>query len=281
MSMLPIMLALRDEISAAHNYPRPLLVGLGGGIATPASTAAAFAMGAAFVLTGTINQACREAGTSEAVRQMLADARQADIAMAPSADMFELGVKVQVLKRGTMFPLRAARLYEFYRAYEHYEQIPQKQRDILERDFFRGTFQNEWEMTKRYFAERDPGQIERAEKEPRHKMALVFRSYLGRSSLWAKTGDPARRIDYQIWCGPAMGSFNQWVRGSFLEKPDQRRFTCVAMNLLYGAAVTTRANWLRAQGVYLPPGAGTFRPMHLSTIRKILQLPKEQQPPAA
>jgi NAD(P)H-dependent flavin oxidoreductase YrpB (nitropropane dioxygenase family) len=40
-----------------------------------------------------------EAGTSDTVRQMLAEAEQADVAMAPSADMFELGVKVQVLKR--------------------------------------------------------------------------------------------------------------------------------------------------------------------------------------
>ena len=31
---------------------------------------------------------------------MLAQAEQADVAMAPAADMFEMGVKVQVLKRG-------------------------------------------------------------------------------------------------------------------------------------------------------------------------------------
>jgi trans-AT polyketide synthase/acyltransferase/oxidoreductase domain-containing protein len=30
-------------------------------------------------------------------------------------------------------------------------------------------------------------------------------------------GDETRRMDYQIWCGPAMGAFNDWVRGSFLE----------------------------------------------------------------
>ena len=31
----------------------------------------------------------------------------ADVMMAPSADMFEMGVKVQVLKTGTMFAMRA------------------------------------------------------------------------------------------------------------------------------------------------------------------------------
>jgi len=271
MSMLPIMLALRDELAAQHSYPRHLMVGLGGGVATPASTAAAFAMGAAFVLTGTVNQACVEAGTSEMVRQMLAEARQGDVAMAPSADMFELGVKVQVLKRGTMFPQRAARLYELYRTYQRYDQIPETQRNLLERDVFRGSFDQEWELTRQYFAARDPFQIERAEKDPRHRMALVFRSYLGRSSIWAKTGESSRKIDFQIWCGPAMGSFNQWAKGSFLEDPAQRNVACVAMNLLFGAAVITRANWLRTQGIALPPGAGGFRPMPLSAIQKRLQ----------
>ena len=65
-------------------------------------------MGAAWILTGSINQACRESGTSDVVRTMLAETEQADVIMAPAADMFEMGVDVQVLKRGTMFSMRAA-----------------------------------------------------------------------------------------------------------------------------------------------------------------------------
>ena len=61
------MIALRDELAAAHGYAKPPCVGLGGGIATPEATAAAFAMGAAYVVTGSINQSCVEAGTSPAV----------------------------------------------------------------------------------------------------------------------------------------------------------------------------------------------------------------------
>ena len=38
---------------------------------------------------------------------MLAKAGLADVVMAPAADMFELGVEVQVLKRGSMFGVRA------------------------------------------------------------------------------------------------------------------------------------------------------------------------------
>jgi PfaD family protein len=269
-TLLPTMIALRDELAAAHGFAKPPCVGLGGGIATPEATAAAFAMGAAYVLTGSVNQCCVEAGTSQAVCTMLAEAGQADVTMAPAADMFELGVKVQVLKRGTMFPQRAAKLHEMYTTYSRYDEIPVKQREALERDFFRCTFDEEWEQTKRFFLAREPKQVELAEKDPKHKMALVFRSYLGRSSTWAIRGDPTRKIDYQIWCGPAMGAFNQWVKGSPLEKPENRRTVTVGMNLLFGAAVATRAAWLRSQGTPLPRGAGSIRPMELGDIRKWL-----------
>ena len=67
-------------------------------------------------------------------------------------------------------------------------------------------------------------------------MALVFRWYLGLSSRWANAGEPTRRLDYQMWCGPAMGAFNEWTKGSFLEQPRNRRVVTVAFNILYGAA---------------------------------------------
>lgn len=270
-ALLPTMLSLRNEYATTYSYKNHIWVGLAGGIATPESTAAAFAMGAAYVLTGSINQACIEAGTSGTVRQMLAEADQADVIMAPSADMFELGVKVQVLKRGTMFPLRASKLYDLYTKYKSFEEMPNQDRVTLERDFFRCSFSEEWELTKQFFADRDPSQIQRAEKNPKHKMALVFRSYLGRSSTWAIRGDQSRTIDYQIWCGPAMGAFNQWVTGTFLEKPENRKTVVVAMNLLFGAAVATRVNWLRQQGITLPQGAEKIYPLELPRILELME----------
>ncbi len=269
-SLLPTMLALRDEMVSKFNFPNPICVGLAGGIATPASAAAAFAMGAAYVLTGSVNQSCVEAGTSETVRCMLAETCQADVTMAPAADMFEMGIKVQVLKRGTMFAFRAAKLYELYSAYDCIEDIPQKQKDMLERDYFKCGFQYAWEQTKDFFQKQDSRQILLAEKDSKHKMALIFRSYLGQSSKWAVTGEPDRKIDYQIWCGPSMGAFNEWVRGSFLEKPENRKTATVAMNLLFGAALATRVTWLRCQGVALPPGTGNFSPMTDDSISRLL-----------
>jgi hypothetical protein len=101
-------------------------------------------------------------------------------------------------------------------------------------------------------------------------MALLFRSYLGQSSLWAKNGAPDRVIDYQIWCGPAIGAFNEWVRGTFLEKPENRQVVTVSLNLLAGAAVLTRRTWLASQGVALSPEDGRFKPMPLSDLYRIM-----------
>lgn len=271
LTLLPIMMNLRDEMAAQHNYDDPINVGLGGGIATPESAAAAFAMGAAYILTGTVNQACRESGSSDMVRQMLAEARQADVTMAPAADMFEMGVRVQVLKRGTMFALRAQKLYDYYRRYDSWEQVPAADRKMLERGYFQCAFEAEWEQTRHFFTERDPKQIARAEKDPHHRLALVFRAYLGKSSKWANAGDASRQMDFQIWCGPAIGAFNQWTRGSHLEKPENRECVNVALNLLLGAAVAIRANWIRLQGVTLPSGVEKYLPQPHAKLRGILE----------
>jgi PfaD family protein len=260
-SLLPAMLALRDRVQAKHRFPAPPRVGAAGGISTPASAAAAYMMGAAYVLSGSINQACVESGTSDLVRRMLAAAGQADVAMAPAADMFELGVKVQILKRGTMFAMRGAKLYEVYRAYDSIEAIPAAVRAPLERDLFRESLEDVWTKTRAFFLQRDPSQVERAETDPKHKLALVFRSYLGQASRWANAGAADRALDYQVWCGPAMGAFNEWTRGTFLEAPENRLVATVARNILYGAAVLTRAHFLRCQGVALDPETVRIEPM--------------------
>ncbi len=270
-ALLPTMLALRDRMQERHGYSVPLRVGAAGGMATPASAAAAFAMGAGWILTGSVNQACIEAGTSDAVREMLAAAGQADVAMAPAADMFEMGVKVQVLKRGTMFPMRAQKLYDLYRAHESLESIPAAERESLEATLFRSPLEEVWRGTREHFLRRDPSQVERAEREPRHRMALVFRWYLGMSSRWANAGEPSRRMDYQVWCGPAMGAFNEWAKGSFLEDRRHRRVATVALNLLHGAAVLLRAASLRAQGVDLPPACARAGPLTPEEIEERLR----------
>jgi PfaD family protein len=260
-TLLPTLIALRGRLQAQYQYAVRPRIGAAGGIATPEGVAAAFQMGAAYVVTGSVNQACRESGSSDAVREMLAAAEQADVAMAPAADMFEMGVKLQVLKRGTMFPMRAAKLYEAYRAYPSLEAIPEAERVHLEKSIFRLPLSEVWRQTEAFWRERDPEQVARAERDPKHRMALVFRWYLGLSSRWANIGDPERRLDYQVWCGPAMGAFNEWARGSHLEDWRNRHVDDVARQLLRGACLLSRLHLLRLQGAEVPPEWESVRPV--------------------
>ena len=269
-ALLPTMLSLRQRQQEKYRFEQVLRVGAAGGLSTPSAVAAALAMGAAYVTTGSINQACIESGSSDPVRRLLAQAEQADTAMAPAADMFEMGVRVQVLKRGTMFPMRAAKLYDLYRAYPGLDALPAADRAVLEKQFFRTTLDAAWDSTRDFFLKRDPREIERAQRDPKHKMALVFRSYLGLSSRWANAGDASRAMDYQVWCGPAMGAFNEWVKGTFLEKPENRRAAEVALNLLMGAAVQLRVLALRTQGVPWPAGVPLWAPLEGAELGKFV-----------
>lgn len=263
-SLLPRILSVRDELTRRFGYARAVRIGAAGGLGTPGGVAAAFALGAAYVVTGSVNQVAMEAGISDQAKAMLADADIADVMMAPAADMFELGVKLQVLRRGTMFAPRAAQLYEAYREHPSLDEIPAQLRAKIERDVLRAPIDEVWSQTRQFWQQRDPAEIARAEADPKHRMALVFRWYLGNSSRWAITGDTARRTDYQIWCGPAMGAFNRWTAGSFLAEPSNRSVVQIALNLLEGAAVTTRAHQLRTYGVSVPASAFVFTPYRLA-----------------
>ena len=141
----------------------------------------------------------------------------------------------------------------------------------LEKQLFRAPLTQIWEETKAFFQQRDPKQLVRAEKDPKHKMALIFRSYLGQASLWANCGDATRKIDFQIWCGPAMGAFNEWVRGTFLEAPERREVATVVLNILQGAAVVTRCASLSSQGVALPAACSQYAPLERSQLEEFIR----------
>ncbi|CAH9049691.1 Glutamate-1-semialdehyde 2,1-aminomutase [Pseudoalteromonas sp. CIP111854] len=241
--IFPQMLRLATRMHKQHGYQQAVRVGAAGGIGCPEAVAAAYAMGAAYVVTGSINQACVESGTSDQVREMLSGATTADVVSSPSADMFELGAQVQTLKKGTMYGVRSQKLYQIYKRYDSLEQIPEAEQQQLEKQMFHKPLMQIWDDTKAFFASRNLQRIaDSAEKDPKRKMALVFQWYLGQSSKWAITGDAQRRIDYQIWCGPAMGANNDWLQESHLQDAPKRTVEGVANYLLNCAAYLTRVN---------------------------------------
>lgn len=258
---------LGQQLAREHSLDVATPIGVAGGLGTPHALAAAFGLGASYVLLGSVHQACVESGTSDLVREMLAQAGIADVAMTSSADMFERGIRVQVLKRGTMMPQRGNHLFDLYRRHASLDDLTESERANLEKNVFRAPLEEIWARTRTFLERVDPGQIPVAARDPRKRMALVFRWYLGKSSQWALAGDASRRLDLQIWCGPAMGAFNDWTRESFLAEPAQRFLGVVASNLIHGAAAVARAQLLRALGVPLPPAAFRVRP------REAAQLP--------
>jgi trans-AT polyketide synthase/acyltransferase/oxidoreductase domain-containing protein len=253
--LLPEIIAVRDRVQRELGYGQQVRVGAAGGIGTPHAAAAAFALGAAYVVTGSINQASVEADQSWATKRLLAGAGVTDCDMAPSADMFEMGVEVQVLKRGTMFAARAKRLYDVYRSYNGIDSIPAAERTSLEERTFQRPLEDVWQDCVRFFQERDAEQISRAQDDPKRRMALIFRWYLGLSSGWSISGTEGRLADYQVWCGPAMGAFNNWVEGTHLAAVENRYAAELATHIMHGAAFTSRVTQLRLTGARLPASA--------------------------
>lgn len=262
-ALFPTIQKLRNDITIARGYRRPIRLGAAGGIGTPAAAAAAYALGADFILTGSVNQACVESGLSPQGRKLLCEAGVADVIMAPAADMFEMGVEVQVLRRGTMFAVRGRRLYDLYRNHASLDSLDAGDRAFVEK-LLKQSIPDAWASTRSFWMGRDPHEVAKAESDPKHQMALLFRAYLGQSSKWAIAGDASRAVDYQIWCGPAQGAFNAWAANSYLDAPEQRTVVQIARNLVEGAAVLTRAGQLRAAGVAVPQSAFSFRPRPLA-----------------
>jgi trans-AT polyketide synthase, acyltransferase and oxidoreductase domains len=254
---------LRDKLAEQHGLDARVRVGAAGGLGTPQAVAGAFAMGAAYVLTGSVNQSCVESGLSPQAREMLAKAGVADVMMAPASDMFEMGVNLQVLKRGTMFAPRGKKLYEWYAGNPDLAAVVDKHGAELEKILGKSVAEV-WAETQQFWEQRDPAVLELATRDPKYQMGLTFRWYLGKSSRWAIEGDPTRVMDYQIWCGPSMGAFNSWVAGSYLEQCEHRTVVQVALNLLEGATQISRAQQARNCGVPVPAAAFRYIPRPLS-----------------
>jgi trans-AT polyketide synthase/acyltransferase/oxidoreductase domain-containing protein len=237
MVLLPSIQRLREDLQQEYSYPKRIRVGLAGGIGAPQSAASAFVMGADFILTGSINQCTVEAGTSDAVKDLLETINVQDTDYAPAGDMFEIGARVQVLKKGVLFPARANKLYNLYNHYNSLEEIPQKTISQLERNYFKKPISEIWQETKTYFIKTGrEEEIKKAETTPRHKMALIFRWYFGYSSRMAFAGDMEHKVNFQIHTGPALGAFNQWVKGTKLESWRNRHVDQIGKKLMEATA---------------------------------------------
>lgn len=213
--LLPTIVRLKNRMTQEYGYCEVINVGAAGGIGTPESSGMAFFLGADFILTGSINQCTIEAGTSDSVKNILEKINIQDTDYTIAGDMFELGAKVQVVRKGIFFPARSRRLYDIYSRNESIESIDVETKYLLENNFFKKKFDEIFEECKTFYSKDD---ILKAENNSKYKMSMIFKWYYYQSSEFAISGVEEEKVNYQIHCGPALGAFNQWVKGTDFEK---------------------------------------------------------------
>ncbi|WP_025300371.1 PfaD family polyunsaturated fatty acid/polyketide biosynthesis protein [Candidatus Endolissoclinum faulkneri] len=236
LALFPVIRRQRDAIVQRFKPASSVRIGLAGGLGSPEAIAAAFMLGADFVMTGSINQATVEAGTSDLAKDMLQKVGPQDCDMAPAGDMFEIGTKIQVLRRGSMFAARGNRLYDLYRSLESLDQISQRERTEIEEKCMGRSLEEVWEETASYYARVAPNELQEAEVNPKKKMAMVFRWYFIHSNRLTLEGDPSKKSNFQIHCGPAMAACNAWLAGTALENWRERHVDDIADKLMNQAS---------------------------------------------
>jgi trans-AT polyketide synthase, acyltransferase and oxidoreductase domains len=236
--LLPAVVRLRDELAGPWD---PVHVGAAGGIGTPEAAAAALVLGAQFLLTGSVNQCTVEAATSPEAKQMLSRLEVHDTEPAPCGEMFELGVRARILKRGVFLAARAERLYQLWRTHESFSDLDAATQREIEETYLRRPFEEAW----RAQLADDPlvGSANGGPVDGKRRLALAFRSYLDAGFALARAGAAGRQVDYLVYCGPAMGAFNQWVRGTELEPWKARHVDVIAETLLTRTAQLLHGGW--------------------------------------
>ncbi|MEW9702711.1 PfaD family polyunsaturated fatty acid/polyketide biosynthesis protein, partial [Paenibacillus sp. SI8] len=234
-SLIPSIISTKENLQRQYQYQEEILIGCGGGIGTPEAVAAAFTLGADFIFTGSINQCTVESGAHDVVKDLLHTISIHDTAITIAGDMFEIGAKAQVVKKNTQFHARANHLYKLYMNYHSLEDIPPSIKKQIETLYFKKTFSEVWTEVCEYKRGRKSDQIKEAEENPRYKMVLIFKWYFAHCSQVTRVGAESEKDNFLIPCGPALGAFNQWVKGTPYEHWRNRHVDKMAELLMMNA----------------------------------------------
>lgn len=229
--LIPTIRRLRDLLMREHQYRKKIFIGAAGGIGTPEAISSAFVLGADYVVTGSINQSCIEAATSPRVKEILGGVGIEDTEYAPAADMFEIGGKVQVVKKGLLFAARANRLQGLYHHFDSLDALPLLMQRQIQEKFFKRSFEEVWREVEAHLNKK-PNRQELPAISQKSKMALIFKWYFAWTTKLAIQGSLESPADYQIHCGPAMGAFNAWAKGTKFHHIDQRRVGIINHHLM-------------------------------------------------
>ncbi|WP_160138425.1 ACP S-malonyltransferase [Chryseobacterium sp. c4a] len=231
--LLPLMIRLKKRLAEKYHYQENIHLGAAGGIGTPEAAACSFFQGADFIVTGSINQCTVEAQIGDTVKDMIEKIGIHDMAYAPSTYLFELGSKVQVLKKGVFFPARANKLFELYKQCNSLDDLDIQLRKELENKYFKKSIEEViYECERKCNSE----ELQKIADHPKFKMAMVFKWYLEQATQAALSDNVSNKINYQVYCGPSLGAFNEWVKGTELEKWNNRNVDNIGIRILEAAA---------------------------------------------
>ena len=233
LAVFPYIRDMCRNISKQYGYYEKIHIGAGGGIGTPEGALAYFVMGADYIVTGSVNQCTVEADISDAVKDILAGIGCQDTDYAPAGDVFGSGALVQVVKRGLLFPPRARKLYDLYLHYNSLDELPENVKKQLEEKFFHKSLEQVYEDSRKYYSAEEQA---KNDSNPKAKMRVTFKAFFPYTTHLAMDGNMSDRLNFQINCGPAMGSFNMFVAGTEMEKWQNRHVTDIARMIMEGAA---------------------------------------------
>lgn len=233
--ILPAVKSLRDRAHKQFGYLQPIHIGAAGGIGTPWAMAAALCLGAEYIITGSVNQCTLESGASEPMKEMLNEMTVYDTAYAPAGDLFELGSRIQVLSRGTLFPARARKLYELYKQYPSLDALPDQEIRNLETRIFKRPVDVVKQIALGHIKESRPGDLEDVLSNPKLIMSNTFKWYFYQSTKLAMEGNTEFKSDFQIQCGPALGAMNEWLAGTHYSHWQNRKVAEISALLISAA----------------------------------------------
>src|SRR5699024_8160953 len=120
-------------------------------------------------------------------------------------DTMEYGTQVQVLRKGVLFPPRANKLYELYKSHAALDEIDAETAEQVQRRYLKKRF---GEVFAELRTSLPVEEIERAERDPKHKMALVFRWYFEHALGQALSGSSEGRVEDQCHHWSSAGTSN-------------------------------------------------------------------------
>lgn len=233
MIKLPEFMRLRHKFSKKQSnmfkHAGQIRIGASGGMGTPEAVAMVFAMGADFIVTGSINQCTVEARISDHAKHILQETTTDDTTYAISGELFESGAKSQIINKGSYFSARAQKLYDIYRLHDGLNDVDKKTKKHIEQHFFQRDCDSIIDEIMTHADSKEKAAINNNEKL---KMLKVFQWYFNHSRTLAIEGHQKQQKNYQIYCGPSMGAFNQWLEGGPFEKWQNRHVDQIAALLM-------------------------------------------------